>query len=314
MKRPATICLIVLSCGALQAWASDAWLAEAAQCSHGHARSDGDGARLIAAECPEVAQALRRNAWGGALANYTVDELTQGQLQSVAAIASVYQDRGTAPRPGRAALQGVLATLPQHRAEAVSVWDRILDRAWEWLKTTLIGEGPDGRKGFLARWLDKFEMPGWVWDWTRYLTWAVLLLGALAVVVNELRHAGAFRRAGHRDAGRPEPPAGAQGRPVSQPPNGADTALPGDPSGLLRLVLARLRQLHPGLFGPTRTHRELLVSAQRVQSERQPALRALVDGAERVVYGGCPPQAPDLRPAVASGQRLLEELKAAQTS
>jgi hypothetical protein len=142
-----------------------------------------------------------------------------------------------------------------------------------------------------------------------FLCVTLIVVGAAAVVFNELRTAGVWRR-------RRRARAAAQGVGAAQIPAPAASALgaaaPDAVTELLRQLVACLMQT--GRLGNPRslTHRELIVCSRLDSEEQRSVLASVAATAERTMYGG--EAAPDEQPAalIASGRMLLVQLGKAQ--
>ena len=172
-------------------------------------------------------------------------------------------------------------TLQDHPAPAPPPW---WHRFTEWLKH-LLGNDDIKPPDWLARLAKKLLPPAWLAEWLLRVCVGLLVLGALVLVANELRHSGVRRRwrggrhhvayqAGDLTAHAVLTlEAARQLAPHAQAP------------GFLRAVIATLtaRGLLPAERGYT--NREYLARLRGVPASGIGAFTRIIEGAEAVLYG-----------------------------
>lgn len=189
----------------------------------------------------------------------------------------------TAKQLNLAALPSLLRqTLQDHPAPSPpSWWHRFI----EWLKQ-LLGSNDIKPPDWLAQALKKLLPPQWLAEWLLRISVALLVLGALALVANELRHSGVRRR--WRGA-PPHHPTGATSESIGDAvltlAAARQLALQAQAPGFLRAVIAALtaRGLLPNERGYT--NREYLARLRGVAPAGSGAFARLSEGAEAVLYG-----------------------------
>ncbi len=204
------------------------------------------------------------------------------------------------PPPGPAlsldALDPILAELATTtETEVLSLWDRL----WQWLDERL---NPVRDDADLA-WLNDFRVSDTVARWIFYLTAALIVLLGIGIVVNELRHANAFRRRRKLGGGRITDP---DVVPSTSVEDLLSVPLSEQPAMLLRLILARLENLrdrHVSL-----THREIVRATHGLRPAQSQPLHKIANFAERIRYGGWLPQQSEIEPVIGAGRALLSEL------
>ncbi len=143
--------------------------------------------RLILEEvCPGLARAVAELPAAGSLSQPLDQQTTPNQLQDLRALLVTYRSPpASVERFDFAALPELLArTLAVEPTPPVSWWQRFKD----WLTKKLRGSGKSDYR-WLTEFLKSLDPPEWLADLILRASIAVILLLALAVVVNELRAA-----------------------------------------------------------------------------------------------------------------------------
>lgn len=203
------------------------------------------------------------------------------------------------PPPGPAlsldALDPILAELATTEIEALSFWDRL----WQWLveRFSPVRDDTD------LTWLNDFRVSDTVARWIFYLTAALIVLLGIGIVVNELRHANAFRRRRKLGGGRINAP---DVVPSTSVEDLLSLPLSEQPAMLLRLILARLENLRDRQL--SLTHREIVRATIGLRPAQSQPLHKIANFAERIRYGGWLPQPSEIEPVIGAGRALLSEL------
>jgi hypothetical protein len=199
--------------------------------------------------------------------------------------------------PGLAELRSILVELGPTRTPGA--WARFM----KWLREAL----ERGDPGPAHSWWDTARAgpSQTVIDLICYACLAAVVIMALALIVNELRVAGAFARHPDRIAGdaRRTPMAGASDWSAIQNAPTRDR-----PRLLLELIATRLMELDRLPPAGGFTVRELMQQARLSQGEDRSLLADVALAAERVRFSEEPIPAASLETAVERGRRLLEHL------
>ncbi|MBN1240512.1 MAG: hypothetical protein JXB36_18560 [Gammaproteobacteria bacterium] len=262
------------------------------------------GADRVADICPDLAAAMAGERGADLIVGGADAPLTPGIVWDAAELARRYaRPAGGAPSLSNDDLVAAVGALPPFEPEAAqSVWDRFV----EWLGNLL--EPESGEDGFWDR-LDGFRIPpSWV-PWIVRVIGVAIVLGALAVLVNELRHAGVLSRGGGRRRARrrgsaAEALAASRVDWRSAPPRR-------QPALLLAVILDRLRARGALASGDGLTHRELVAAAGALTPPQRSSFASVAGAAERVTFGGWQPQAADVAAVLTRGEALLDELASA---
>jgi hypothetical protein len=244
--------------------------------------------------CPELSEALRADPWSELLTR-PPEALSARSVIELSAMAEHYQRPARGPRVDAGKLDATLAGLPAPAVEEPrSVWERIT----EWLRG-LLGDGGEGLPG----WLEQFTLPDRAVMWIWYTSVAIIVILAVAIVANEIRHHTRRRVA-----------AGAA--KVSQtggdPAETTLEALAGRSpreqlEAMFRVIISRLQAAGALPRRPSLTHREIAATPKLSERQRG-AVSAISSAAERVVYGSWSPAPEDVVGYLESGRQLLDDL------
>jgi hypothetical protein len=154
-------------------------------------------------------------------------------------------------------------------------------------------------------WFRDFRVSDTIARWIFYITGALIVLLAVGIVANELRHANAFRR--RREHGR---------GPLTAPDVAASTTvedllslpLSEQPGVLLKLIVARLALARVTDRQESLTHREIVHATQSLEPAQSQPLHKVANLAERIRYGGRLPEEHEIEPVVGAGRALLSKL------
>ena len=179
---------------------------------------------------------------------------------------------------------------------SLSMWDRISTWLEEYFQDRTSATLPDL--------FQDFRLPDSTVQWIFYVTCAIILILAGAIVVNELRHIQAHRK----PTGGPESSATAVDRHDPVPDQGP-MAVFELPAYFLNMLIARLQLAQPGRTSRL-THREIVEAAgSLVPAQRTPVVE-IANIAERIRYAGIRPAAREVEGAIAETRKLLDALEA----
>lgn len=255
--------------------------------------------------CGSVAAAIRAGPWSEALAPMDVEGLTPDAFDELLALMNGY----AAPPDGERRLEaGALAAIvdglrPFEPQPLPSLWERILEQLEEWLG--LDGNASDNR---FIEWLRSMSIPE---AWARatfYALGALTIVGALAVLANELRLGGAFRGGRWKPARR-----GGIGPTEKRPAARTLDDLHRAPAAhrpvlLFAIVIERLAMRFGDPFRDSLTHREVTAAAGAVGLARRTDLDAVASAAERATFSAWHPGDGELDEVVAHGRAVLDEI------
>ena len=241
--------------------------------------------------------------WADALAADLQDMQASGlqpaQMERLdAPLAEYWKASGIRLNP--AALDGILVETIRPPLAQES-W---LARLWNWLVDQLREWGLE----LTPNWLEVGQyVPRSVFEWALSLSMTAIIVLALVLAVNEIRHSQ-WRRWRRESAlagsaaALPEAPQMSWEQAASLPPGER-------PGAALRIVLAAL-SLH-GLLQARAgdTHRALAAGAGSLAPKLRPQLGRLAALAERVRYGGWRPKEQDSDQALALGRAIVGEPK-----
>jgi hypothetical protein len=200
----------------------------------------------------------------------------------------------------------ILESLQAQEPERPLTW---FERFKRWLRTLL--ERPEGSEdNWLSRWLEGVSISEAVARVLTYLAIALILGLTVAVIVNELRVAGVFRRRrGAQEAGMI-----VAGAASAVGDDAADLdSLPVDrkAQALLRMLITALVQTGRLRTERSLTHRELCARAAFDNAGQRESFRRVAALAERTVYGSraVPPE--EVEAVVAATRSLDAQLRGA---
>ena len=240
--------------------------------------------RLILEEvCPGLAPAVAALPAAGLLSQPLDWQTTPNQLRDLRALLESFRGQNAGvERFDFAVLPELLArTLQAEPKPTVSWWQRFK----EWLAQKLRGSGESDYR-WLTEFLKSLDPPDWVADLILRLSVALILLLALAVVVNELRSANLaswLQRRSRRQGASAVPATGGAARltwrDVTHLPAGRQ------PAALLRLVLEEL--IERGLLPDDQslTNQEMLVRLGTAERAHAAPFAALAAAADSVLFG-----------------------------
>jgi len=260
--------------------------------------------RLILEEvCPGLAQSVAALPAAGSLSQPLDLQTTPDQLRDLRALLGSFRSPPAGvERFDLAALPELLArTLEVEPEPTVSWWQRFKD----WLAQKLRGSGESDYR-WLTQFLKSLDPPEWLADLILRASVAVILLLALAVVVNELRTANLSswlqRRSRMQRASRVSAVAAAPRlawKDVTGLPPGRQ------PAALLRLVLQEL--IERGLLPDDQslTNREMLARLGAAARAYAAAFAELAAAADAALFGNRMVEAAQLAPLHQAAQAIV---------
>jgi hypothetical protein len=274
------------------------------------------GYERVAARCPDLTAALEHSPWAAWLPAGWKEPGNQLSAAGLRALHDTLVREDPAMRASLAAA-GTRALNPE-RVRAVL--ERIMrtqraEEGWwarfrRWLREILTAP-PQDDSHWWRRLLGDLSTDRAMLRVVAGLAIALLLILALAVVMNELRVAGLLRR---RVRSARLPGAGRAARGASGVA-GLDGAEPGaQPALLLELIAGRLAALDRLPPARALTVRELTRRAQLADEAARARLAELASVSERVRYAAGAVAAPVLEAAVRGGRELLATLEAPATT
>jgi hypothetical protein len=302
----ALLALLLLGAGAVHAREPDA-LAALDECAAQLDPSVDVGYERVAARCPGLTATLEHSAWAPWLPPGWKAPHNLLNAEGLRALhASLVRESAAAPGSLILHPQHVRSVLerirqPEHAAEGW--WARVK----RWLRA-LFTPQPQADKGWLRRLLGDVSIDRAVLRLVAALSIALLVLLAVALVVNELRVAGLLRRrpgrATPRYTGRV-----AGGAAGLRDVDGAEPRA--QPALLLELIAARL--VAQERLPPARafTVREVLRRVRLADAGARVRLGELAAVSERLRYDTSEVAAPVLAAAVLGGRELLAALQPA---
>jgi hypothetical protein len=280
---------------------ADASPAEALRACIAKLQRPARGLDALAAQCPDLKPALAALRYSETLSPGWESELTPGQLEDLAALASRYRGEPPSAAPDVAAVRGIVAGLAKEDASATKSWWELVR---DWVRSLLAGH--DGHDlSWIERLMSKLSSAAGVLTALTYVLVALVIGGALAYIVIEMRSSGLFARAarprkianGVRFAGD-----GTAEEELARAPVFDQPAL------LLGLLVRRLKRA--GRLSAERhlTHRELARAAALDDPGQRGRLGRLSQVAEELLYGARPPSVELVHRAIEEGRELLRQL------
>jgi hypothetical protein len=264
------------------------------------------GIKDLGAACPRLEQALQALGLPPMLYDGWQDRLNRDALPELANLAENYSEPKSGFSPDVAALPGILKALAREQTPLSKSW---WDAFRAWLKNWLAHHSDQFT--WLDRWLERIGQSTTLFHVVSYSLVALVLMAAVAVIVNEMKAGGASRRR-HRAAsaaGAVNPAAVRADSEGLEPSALADRL-----AELLRTLVSRLVQTRRLRAERTLTHREL-VARGTFDNESQRAVFAAVAGtAESILYGAESAAPEQLNRLLREGRALLAQLSDASSA
>ncbi|MDJ0938712.1 MAG: DUF4129 domain-containing protein [Woeseiaceae bacterium] len=260
----------------------------------------------VADACPEVLAIVDAHPLADTMPANWSEALTPFKTTQLDFFDAYYVDSGPDTGIiGTASLDAIVDELdnPSRVEEEKSAWQRFTD----WLKE-IFGDDEGETPQWLDEWLSKIKIPQTALQYTFYVLAVLIIIGAIAVIVIEIRAArSSYARERAAQAGMGG--YGAAG-PVMLTLADLDAAeLRDKPTIMLRLIVQRLEALAMLTHQPAATHRELALTPAGLAEEQRASLVVVSRSAERARYGGGVPKADEVDEALRQGSSLLERLK-----
>jgi hypothetical protein len=251
------------------------------------------------AACPNLSDALQALGFDTLLTRGWRESLSPQALLDVAELSARYDASRIHPGPNIASLHDIVEALNGKPAPLNSWWQRLNN----WLRNWF-ARHDFSLSGWFNRWLNEMAKSPSIWKVAGFLCVAFIVAAAVAVIVNELRTAGFWKRHGRARI----PLRNAASAVVAAPAAGVvAAAAPDGVTELLRQLVARLTQT--GRLGNERslTHREIIVRSRLDTEEQRTVLASVAVTAERATYAdGAGAEQPSA--LIASGRSLLAQL------
>ena len=263
------------------------------------------GLDALAAQCPDLKPALATLGYSETLPSGWESELTPGRLEDLAALASRYRGEAPSAAPDVGAVRSIVAGLAKENASAPKSWWEVVR---DWVRS-FFADDDEREPSWIERLMSKLSSAAGVLSILAYVLVALVIGGALAYLVIEMRSSGLFAVAarsrktaqGMRFAGD-----GPEEEQLARAPVFDQPAL------LLGLLVRRLKRA--GRLSAERhlTHRELTRAAALDGPDQRGRLGRLAHVAEELLYGARPPQVELVRRAIEEGQELLRQLESSR--
>jgi hypothetical protein len=264
------------------------------------------GLEDIEATCPDIRLALEQLGLTDLVSENQLSLLSRDGLNSVLKLVVRYAQPPERETIGVDTLAPVLDSLrkPPVPEQALSWYERLK----RWFREIFENkQSQAGKDSWLSRWWDQHELPEVVRQVLIYGAVALVVLLALAIIINEVRTAARGRRR----------------RPESSSVDGAD--VPGklraaelerqvrgeQPSALLRLLIATLVKTGRLNAAQGLTHRELTKRARFDDPAQRDSFQKVAQLAEREVFSGKDVASDELGDVLRAGRNLDSQLKGA---
>jgi hypothetical protein len=280
---------------------ADASPAETLRACVGKLEGAARGLDVLAARCPDLKSALAALGYSETLPSGWESGLTPRQLEDLGALASRYRGEPPSIAPDVGAVRGIVAGLAKENASAPKPWWEVIR---DWVRSLFAGN--DRRDlSWIERLMSKLRSAADVVTVLTYVLVALVIGGAFAYLVIEMRSSGLFAR-----APRSRKAADAERFTGEGPAEEQLARVPvfDQPALLLGLLVRRLKRA--GRLSAERhlTHRELTRAAALDHPGQRGRLGRLTQVAEELLYGARPPSVELVRRAVEEGRELLREL------
>lgn len=257
--------------------------------------------------CPGIGDALDRAGYADFISEDESGQLTSYGLQDLLEISERYRtppaDRS--PEADVTRLAPILASLEEaRRADQELTWT---ERFKRWLNN-MVRRSQQQEDSWLSRWLRDVDVSEGVVSAIVYAAVALILLIAVAVIVNELRAAGVFRRRERRAA--------ATAAGIERPSSASEVGLAdldrvppeARPAVLLRVLVNTLLKTGRLQLDKSLTHRELGARARFDALDQRQSFNLVAALSERVLYGNRKIPAEEIDAVMAVGRMLDRQL------
>lgn len=278
-----------------------------AECSRS---ADGDvlGLQELEAVCPGLEHALVELGYAPLISASQLDELSVHSLVDLQHLADRYREPASpAGEIETASLTPILQALQQDRRSERPL--TLFERIKKWLRSVFDKPQRDS-ESWLNRWLEDVKVSEAVSRAIVYGLVILVIVLAIAVLVNELRAAGLLRRKAR--AGKDVQLATDAARdPAARTLADLDAVAPNDrPSVLLRMLVATLVKTGRLRTERSLTHRELGLRAAFEETAQRECFQRVAALGERVVYGDGQVPDDEVETIVQAGRTLNLQLAA----
>ncbi|HKU14763.1 MAG TPA: DUF4129 domain-containing protein [Steroidobacteraceae bacterium] len=268
------------------------------------APEDATGLTKLEEACPGLTSALDESGYLALLSTGTREQLDTYDLQDLLQVDDWYGDEAAGDLDV-ARLGPVLDSLRAQEPERPLTW---FERFKRWLRSLLERNRSGEENDWLSRLLRGVDIPRAVTSAILYGAIMLIVGLALAVVVNELRVAGIFRK---RHGLQDDSVAAGAAVAASESEDLDALSLDRKASLLLRMLVATLVKSGRLKTERSLTHRELCTRAAFDNAEQRESFRRVAALAERSVYGTGAVPAAEVEPIVAAAQALDAQLRGA---
>jgi len=279
--------------------------ADALRACAARANPNAAGLETLQRQCPELEPALRELGLSDSLDPASRSRLSAASLKGLAALTARYQTAQITDAPDASRVRTVVDALARERAPTPRSW---WDAFKAWLRSLL--DSDKGRSlSWLDRWLERFSISNGVLTGIIYGLLLIFVVGAIWIVVRELRAAGVLdgrRRSGPAHAA----PGAARSAELTLTLAALDSApLIEQPGILLRLLVQELAIRRRLQGDRPLTHRELADRAILDDATQRERFSGVAKLAERLLYGPRQPSAERIDDIVADGRALVSEIQ-----
>jgi uncharacterized protein DUF4129 len=291
----------VLALGALLAWSAlaAAPLETVRECAL-RVPPAISGIKELEAACPQLTDALQALGLTPMLYQGWQSRLNRDALKDMLALTDRYAGSRAGQAPDIAALPAILQALAREQTPVTQSW---WDAVRAWLKSW-VAQHPNALS-WLDRWLDRLGPSATLFQAIYYSLVALVLIGAAAVIVMEVKAIGAGRQGRNRvsAARRLSAPSADDGWVEPEPDALADRLM-----ALLRKLVNRLIQTRRLAAERSLTHRELVARSAFDDDGQRAVFSELAGTAESTLYGPHAATPEQLDRILSEGRVLLTQL------
>jgi hypothetical protein len=252
------------------------------------------GIKDLSPACPDLAQALEAIGLTPMLSDGWQEQINTDALRDLANLAEGYGESRPKVSPDIAALPGILKALEREQTPLSQSW-------WDAFKAWLAHHS--NALSRLERWLGRFGQSTRLFNLISYSLVALVLMTAVAVIVNELKVGGARWRRRRAAAAALNPArAGVDSEALQS------GALADGLAELLRALVSRLMQTRRLETERSLTHRELVTRSTFDDESQRAAFAAVAGTAESILYGAHGAAPDELNKVLLEGRALLAQL------
>lgn len=248
------------------------------------ADTDAIGLEALEATCPGLEHALVERGYAPFISESQLDELSVHSLVDLQRLTERYREPPASPAAEIeiASLKPILQSLQQQERTQRPL--SLFERFRKWLRSVFDRPGSDS-ESWLSRWLEDVKVSEAVSRAIVYGLVILVIVLAIAVLLNELRAAGLLRRqARARKDAQMAPDADLD--PATMTLTDLDkVALQDQPSVLLRMLVATLVKTGRLRTERSLTHRELGVRAMFDEAAQRESFQRVAALGERMIYG-----------------------------